>query len=271
MEPKADLLVFYGGRFSPPTFAHKGIVLEAYNKLHNTYPTKNIHIAFVPTNKYYGAKGVEENCESENNRYALTKLLVDDLNNLQLPGAIFSMNDNEIKYGKKHKKFIPTFLSILDIMKKYNIEASNTYIILPQYQFEQLLNGIWKQHISILENYNFIVLPKIEGIIYKTNLEEQLINSFIKEARLNNINANPNGISLRDRIMLIDVESRQISGTSARQLIYSGAPNLEAITIPTIASYIKAKKLYRKRACLTRAQRKGLNRRHTRKIGNANN
>lgn len=245
-----QIVVWFGGSFSPPTYAHRAVVLATYNKLYNSFPDKNIHIVFMPSNRYYTKLSVGEACIKEVERLKLVQLMVDELNGLGLPSVKFIMSDFEIKNGTKTKKATPTFQSVRSLEKDFKVKSSNIYIILRQFNFESLLREQWIQPVTLLERYNFIILPTDESTIYQSEAENRLLDTFTREATELGVDESPEGVSLRSRITFVDAESRRISGSSARRVAFNSTANLSTITVAPVANYIRSHKLYRSKTCL---------------------
>jgi nicotinic acid mononucleotide adenylyltransferase len=267
-----QIVVWFGGSFSPPTFAHRAVALAIYNKLYNSFPDKSIKIVFVPSNRYYTKSSVGKSCIKDSERLQLVQLMITELNGLGLPSVKFNISDFEIQNGQKTKKATPTFLSVRSLEKQFKVKPSNIYITLRQFNFESLLKEQWIQPITLLERYNFIILPTDESIIYQSEAENRLLDTFMREAAELGVDDSPDGIALRSRIVLVDAESRRISGSTARRAAHNGTTNLSTITVEPVANYIRSHKLYKSKACLGTRSRVKSNLSATRKrTVNANN
>lgn len=265
-----QIIVWFGGSFSPPIFAHREVVLAAYNKLYSSFPDKSIKIVFMPSNKYYFK---DEACIKEQDRFHLLKLMVDDLNALGLPSVKFYLSDFEIKNGLKTKKPTPTFLSVRSLEKDFKVRASNIYLIMRQSHFESLLQRKWLQPITLLERYNFMILPSDLSIVYQSEAENRLLSGFVQEANSFEVDESPDGVPLRSRIILVDAGGGALSrGIAARRAMQNSNTNLSTITVEPVAKYIQEHRLYRSKSCIEtrKKQRPSLSITRTRKL-NANN
>lgn len=267
-----ELVVWFGGSFSPPIFAHRSIILAIYDKLYKSFPNKAIKIVFMPTNRYYSKPSVNEACIKESERLDLVKLMVEELNNLNLPNVEFSVSDFEIKNGHKTKKATPTFLSVRSLEKQFGVPSSNIYIVLRQFNFEALLRERWIQPIALLERYNFILLTNDISILYDTDAENRLMDLYARDASEIGVDESPDGVPLRSRLILVDAESRRMSSASVRRSLFEGTGDLATLTIDSVGKYIKSHKLYKSKACLAtrRFKSSGLSRRSRRRV-NENN
>ncbi len=265
-----QIVVWFGGSFSPPVFAHREVALATYNKLFSSFPDKSIKIVFMPSNKYYIG---DEACIKEKDRFHLLKLMVDDLNALGLPSVKFYIKDFEIKNGIKTKKPTPTFLSVRSLEKEFKVRAANIYLIMRQSHFESLLQKEWKQPITLLERYNFIILPSDLSIIYQSEAENRLLGGFVQEASSLGVDESPEGVPLRSRIILVDAGGGALSrGIAARRAAYNSSINLSTITVEPVAKYIREHGLYKSKACIQTRNRRtpSLSTTRKRKL-NANN
>ncbi len=240
------IYIWFGGSFSPPTFAHIDTILEATRKLHGTYPLAKITGVFVPVNMYYDKESVAADCISEADRLDMLKMLVDQLNNRNLPFATFKIGTHEIERGKRTRKPVPLYGSVKLMEKANKSRPENIYIVLRQHTFESILKNRLPFSDKLLSGYNFIVLPTDESIMYNMQLESRLLDSLNAAAK------EMHGIDgLHNRIMFASPR-QQVSSMSAiaRRAASAGQP-LASYTIGSIAETVSRKKLYKSDACFS--------------------
>ncbi len=143
MEIKGKII--YGGAFNPPTIAHKRIgkyLIDNY---------KDIELIYLPTNSFYK----KDDLVSFDDRYAMTKLLIKDLNGVKVSN-----------YEGKEHKFTGTYYTL-----KY---YKHPLFVLGADSVANLTN--WINGIDLIKENNFIVFPRIG---YDLNLIFQ--NKILKE------------------------------------------------------------------------------------------
>jgi nicotinic acid mononucleotide adenylyltransferase len=244
---KKNIYVWFGGSFSPPTYAHIDTILETVRKLHGTYPTTKIVGVFVPVNKYYNKESVSEACISEENRLAMLQLLVDQLNSHNLDFAEFKVGDYEIRRGKKTRRSVPLFASLKLLEKANKSDPHLMYVIMRQHTFESILRNKLPFSEKLLEGYNFVILPTDEGIMYDLQLETRLLDSLDAMAK----EMHGRNIKLRNRIMFASPR-QQVSSLSAiaRRSARNGE-SLASLTLAPISDLIREKGLYKSAACFS--------------------
>ena len=130
MERKVDRII-YGGAFNPPTIAHKRIGMYLCKK----YP--KALILYIPTNSFYN----KDDLISFNNRYEMTKLLINDL------GDKVAVSNYE---GTEHK-FSGTYYTLK--------EFGNPYFVIGADALQNL--STWIKGEDLIKENNFIVFPRL--------------------------------------------------------------------------------------------------------------
>lgn len=243
--------IWFGGSFSPPTFAHMDSVLEAARKLHGTYPLDKIIVEFVPVNMYYGKESVGADCISEDSRIEMLKVMVAQLNSQNMPFADFRIGAYEIDRGKKTRKPVPLFGSVKLMEKANKTTPENIYIVLRQHTFESILKNKLPFSDRLASMYNFIVLPTDESVMYNMQLENRLLESLDSAAK------EMHGIDgIHNRIMFASPRQQVASMAAiARQAARADQP-LSSYTLGPIANTISRKRLYKAAACFSDKSRR---------------
>jgi nicotinic acid mononucleotide adenylyltransferase len=238
--------IWFGGSFSPPTFAHIDSVLEAARKLHGTYPLSKIIVEFVPVNMYYDKESVRDTCISEDDRLEMLKVMVAQLKSQNLPFAEFKIGTYELDRGKKTRKPVPLFGSVKLMEKANKTTPENIYIVLRQHTFESILRNKLPFSDRLASMYNFIVLPTDESVMYNMQLENRLLESLESTAK------EMHGIDgIHNRIMFASPRQQVASMAAiARQAARAGQP-LGSYTLGPIADTIRKKRLYKAAACFS--------------------
>jgi nicotinic acid mononucleotide adenylyltransferase len=243
--------IWFGGSFSPPTFAHIDAVLEAARKLHGTHPLDKIIVEFVPVNMYYDKESVGKACISEEDRLDMLKVMVAQLNMQNMPFAEFRIGTYELDRGKKTGKSVPLFGSVKLMEKAHKTDPENIYIVLRQHTFESILKNKLPFSDRLVADYNFIILPTDESIIYNMQLENRLLES------LDTMANQMHGIKgIHNRIMFASPRQQVASMASiARQAARANQP-LSSYTLGPIADTISRRRLYKSAACFSNKSRK---------------
>jgi nicotinic acid mononucleotide adenylyltransferase len=243
--------IWFGGSFSPPTFAHMDTVLEASRKLHGTHPLDKIIVEFVPVNMYYGKESVGSSCVSEDDRLDMLNVMIAQLNSQKLPFAEFKIGTYELDRGKKTQKSVPLFGSVKLMEKANKTRPENIYIVLRQHTFESILRNKLPFSDRLVEKYNFIILPTDESVMYNMQLENRLLDSLKSAAK------QMHGIDdIHNRIMFASPRQQVDSMASvARHAARAGQP-LSSYTLGPIANTISRKRLYTNPACFSEKSRR---------------
>jgi hypothetical protein len=148
-------------------------------------------------NKYYEKESVSGACISEENRIAMLRVLIDQLNARNLPFAEFKVGDFNIRRGKKTRKSVPLFESLKLLERANKTNPKSVYIVLRQHTFESILKNRLPASDRLLANYNFVVLPTDESVLYDLQLETRLLDGIESMAK------EMYGLNIRDRIIFV--------------------------------------------------------------------
>ena len=149
MEIKGKII--YGGAFNPPTIAHKRIgkyLIDNY---------KDIELIYLPTNSFYN----KDELVSFTDRFEMTKLLVKDLDNVEV-------SDYE---GKEHK-FSGTYYTLKYFNHPLFVIGADSLANLPN----------WIRGNDLIKENNFIVFPRKNydlDLIFKNEILNQYKDHFI--------------------------------------------------------------------------------------------
>lgn len=152
---------FFGGCFNPPSNIHINIakaVLKEFNL---------DKVIFVPVGNYYDKKDIID----EEHRYNMLKIATQDEETLEV---------EDITLNSKRKLFAIDTFSLL--LEKYS--QNEIFFIMGSDNFRKIPN--WKEHKTLLEKYNFIVVERERKEV--RNIKEKNVLCYIPE-KLQNIDS----------------------------------------------------------------------------------
>lgn len=228
----ANVHVWMGGSFSPPTIGHLNTGLTIAAQLSNCHPDATINIYYVPVNSAYNKASVKEEYIATADRLALLKLLLEEARHrCHFMNANFILADHEAVAAAAVK----TYDSITQLTTIHNIPLTDkVYLAVGQDNIEGLLKGGWYKWSELLETYNFIIFPRDCAEVDKGTLRTAL-------------SASANApVDLADRLTIIDAMSDGVSSTSLRSAIADGRlADAGVLTLPSIMDYITCWNLYK--------------------------
>jgi nicotinate (nicotinamide) nucleotide adenylyltransferase len=256
----ANIAVWMGGSFSPPTTGHMNSGIQVAKALLHKHPGAHITVYYTPVSVAYNKPSVKEACIPLTERLALMNLLIEELNKVkaadpELATVDFVLSTIETDSADSVK----TFDSAQQLATKYRIAPADIYLAVGQDNIEGLLKGTWYKWKELLSAYHFVVFPR-DDVAEGEALKEQLAT---KAAELG-VAADERGVPFKDRLVIVDAKSQGISSTALRAAIREeNDAAIDANTFASIKDYIKAKGLYKDEIC--EAAKKG-GRRKTRKV-----
>lgn len=242
----AQIAVWMGGSFSPPTTGHMNSGIQVAKALLRQNPGAHITVYYTPVSAAYNKPSVKEACVPLAERLALMQLLIDELNRVkatdpELTSVDFVLSTIETDSADTVK----TFDSAERLAAKYGITPADIYLAVGQDNIEGLLKGSWYKWKELLSAYHFVVFPRDDAASQNEAAGEALKETLAARAAELGVTADERGIPFKNRLLIVDAKSQGISSTLLRAAIRTGdEATMDANTFASIKDYIKAKGLY---------------------------
>ena len=268
----ANIAVWMGGSFSPPTTGHMNSGVQVAKALLRKNPGAHITVYYTPVSAAYNKPSVKEACVSLVDRLALMQLLIDELNKekatdpeLATVDFVLSTIETDAKDNAGAPMSVKTFDSAQKLAEKYGIEPADIYLAVGQDNIDGLLKGTWYKWKELLSGYHFVVFPRDDAAAQNEAAGEALKDTLAATAAKLGVTADDRGVPFKDRLIMVDAKSQGISSTLLRAAIRTAdEAGMDANTFASIKEYIKTKGLYMDEAACE-AAKKGGGRRRTRR------
>lgn len=253
----ANISVWMGGSFSPPTRGHMNSGIEVAKALLHKHPGAHITVYYTPVHAKYSKPSVNEACIPVAERLKLVQLMIDELNRVkatdpELATVDFVLSTHETEAAEPVK----TFDSAQQLAAKYGLNPATLYLAVGQDNIEGLLKGTWYMWKELLSTYPFVVFPRDDANLAPAAAEALKESLGARAAAL--------GVAgLKDRLLMVDAKSQGISSTDLRRALRAAnEAAIDANTFASIKDYIKAHGLYADEAACE-APKKGGGKRRT--------
>ena len=278
-----NINIWMGGLFSPPTIRD---IKTAYNTalyVSNIHKHSKIKLYMVPTNKYYVSPLTD--CVSEKDRVNMLNILLKYVKkNFKFKKNIeIIVSKNDIEYGKKYKKPVPSYKSIEKIDKTdpfYKIFNLDNVISLVNAEWDDDTNFGFDENpgfsINFILNKYTIVIPTFNENTFHMTLKEKynyiyknidlskLLKHNTPDLLKNKTNKQKKDIIMKHFILLPDsYVPSNIKTISSKKVIdeldnyYISLDKINELTSNKVSKYILKNKLYKNCYNKTRKKTKG--------------
>ncbi len=213
-----QVIIFYGGSFSPPTNGHIIAIQKASRFASEKHPGLTVTGVLVPVSSKYKKSSVQFT-DSDRHRINMLNIVKHWLNEHETsPNVRYNVSTHEIDAGAG----VPTIDSLLLLKERYGHD-NIYYLVLGQDNLKQIMDKRWKQSNELL-SYPIIYIPR-PG----------------ESSNILNVSHYPD-------ISPVNIKLHNMSSTKLRAAIKNKSNTIKALTIEPVIQYILDNNLYKNSA-----------------------